>query len=145
MKITFLEKNPDEEDEIIIKSQTPDYELLKYLNNYKKDTEKMSFYKDSKIVLLEAKDIFYFESVDNNVFAYTNENVYESKNKLYQLEENLDSRIFFRANKSVILNLNKIESLIPAFGGRFEAILKNNYKIIISRMYVKILKERLGL
>lgn len=145
MKITFLEKNPDEEDEIIIKSQTPDYELLKYLNNYKKDTEKMSFYKDSKIVLLEAKDIFYFESVDNNVFAYTNENVYESKNKLYQLEENLDSRTFFRANKSVILNLNKIESLIPAFGGRFEAILKNNYKIIISRMYVKILKERLGL
>lgn len=145
MKITFLEKNPDEEDEIIIKSQTPDYELLKYLNNYKKDTEKMSFYKDSKIVLLEAKDIFYFESVDNNVFAYTNENVYESKNKLYQLEENLDSRTFFRANKSVILNLNKIESLIPAFGGRFEAILKNNYKIIISRMYVKILKERFGL
>lgn len=145
MKITFLEKNPDEEDEIIIKSQTPDYELLKYLNNYKKDTEKMSFYKDSKIVILETNDIFYFESVDNNVFAYTNENVYESKNKLYQLEENLDSRTFFRANKSVILNLNKIESLIPAFGGRFEAILKNNYKIIISRMYVKILKERLGL
>lgn len=145
MKITFLEKNPDEEDEIIIKSQTPDYELLKYLNNYKKDTEKMSLYKNSKIVILETNDIFYFESVENNVFAYTKENVYESKNKLYQLEENLDSRTFFRANKSVILNFNKIESLIPAFGGRFEAILKNNYKIIISRMYVKVLKERLGL
>lgn len=117
----------------------------KYLNNYKKDTEKMSLYKNSKIVILETNDIFYFESVENNVFAYTKENVYESKNKLYQLEENLDSRTFFRANKSVILNFNKIESLIPAFGGRFEAILKNNYKIIISRMYVKVLKERLGL
>lgn len=145
MKISFVEKNPEEDDEIIIKTSTPDYEFLKYLNEYKQSRIKMSLYKDSKIVLLDPKEIFYFESVDNNVFAYTKENVYESKNKLYQLEVELGHRSFFRANKAVILNINKIDSLIPSFGGRLEAILKNGYKIIISRMYVKELKERLGL
>ena len=48
-------------------------------------------------------------------------------------------------NKAVVLNINKITKLVPAFGGRFEAILKNGYKIIISRMYVPLLKERLGM
>ena len=52
---------------------------------------------------------------------------------------------FFRANKSVIVNVNKIKSLSPAFGGRFDAVLKNEYRVIISRNYVPKLKELLGL
>lgn len=83
--------------------------------------------------------------MDNNVFAYTKENVYESKSKLYQLEEELLSKDFIRVNKAVVLNINKISKLVPAFGGRFEAVLKNGYKVIISRMYVPLLKEKLGM
>ena len=73
------------------------------------------------------------------------EEVYESKFKLYELEQFLDAKTFFRANKAVIVNLNKIQSLSPAFGGRFEALLKNGYKVIISRNYVPKLKELLEL
>ena len=86
-----------------------------------------------------------FESVDDKVFAYTTDAVYESKLKLYMLEEELPASDFFRASKAVIVNLSKIESLSPAFGGRFEAVLKNDYKVIISRNYVSVLKEKLGL
>lgn len=50
-----------------------------------------------------------------------------------------------RASKSMVLNLNKIKHLSPAFGGRFEALLENDEKVIISRQYVPVLKERLGL
>lgn len=105
----------------------------------------MTFYKDSKIVIVDPKEIYYFESVENNVFVYTKDNVFESKNKLYQLEEELPEKNFIRANKGIILNINKIDNLTPAFGGRLEAVLKNGYKVIISRMYVPILKEKLGL
>lgn len=52
--------------------------------------------------------------------------------------------MFVRVSKSVILNVNKIKSLAPAFGGRYEALLKNGEKIIISRQYVSSLKEVLG-
>ena len=52
---------------------------------------------------------------------------------------------FMRASKSMILNLDKIRHLSPAFGGRFEALLENEEKVIISRQYVPVLKERLGL
>jgi len=69
----------------------------------------------------------------------------EVREKLYTLEGMLPVESFMRASKSAILNLNKVKSLSPAFGGRFEAVLDNGEKTIISRQYVPVLKERLGL
>lgn len=145
MKITILEKQPDEEDEIIVKCDYLDENITKLLNQLKTGKSKLSFYRDSQIILLNPEEILYFESVDDKVFAYTKDDVYESRLKLYMLEEELPHNDFFRANKAVIVNLNKIQSLSPAFGGRFEAVLKNGYKVIISRNYVADLKKLLGL
>lgn len=146
MKITILEKQSGEEDEIVVKCDYLDENITRLLNQFKTGGKtKLNFYKDSKIVLLEQDEILYFESVDDKVFAYTKDDVFETKSKLYQLEEELPANIFFRANKAVIVNIDKIDSLSPAFGGRFEAVLENGYKVIISRNYVNTLKELLGL
>lgn len=145
MKVTILEKKPEEENEIIIKCDYLDDNLTKLINQFKNNKGKMNFYKDSKIVFVEPDEVLYFESVDDTVFAYTADNVYETKSKLYQLENDLPADSFFRANKAVIVNLNKIDSLAPVFGGRFEAVLENNYRVIISRNYLNTLKELLGL
>lgn len=145
MKVTILEKQADEEDELIVKCDYLDESLTKLINQFKSGKGKMNFYKDSKIVFVEPEDILYFESVDDKVFAYTKDSVYETKLKLYQLEEELPASIFFRANKAVIVNLDKIDSLAPVFGGRFEAVLENGYKVMISRNYLNTLKELLGL
>lgn len=61
------------------------------------------------------------------------------------LKKNILILIIFRANKAVLVNLDKVVSVSPAFGGRFEATLKNDCKIIISRMYVPKFKEKLGI
>lgn len=145
MKVTILEKKADEEDELIVRCDYLDESLTKLINQFKSGKCKMNFYKDSKIVFVEPEDILYFESVDDKVFAYTKDSVYETKLKLYQLEEELPASIFFRANKAVIVNLDKIDSLAPIFGGRFEAVLENGYKVMISRNYLNTLKELLGL
>jgi len=145
MKVTILEKQPGEEDEIIVKCDQLDEKLTRLINQFKTGKGKMNFYKDSKIVLVEPLEVLYFESVDDKVFAYTKDSVYETKAKLYQLEEELPVSAFFRASKAVIVNLDKIDSLAPVFGGRFEAILENGYKVVVSRNYLNELKERLGL
>ena len=44
----------------------------------------------------------------------------------------------------MIVNIEKILHISPALGGRFEAVLENDEKVIISRLYVPILKNRLG-
>lgn len=145
VKITIIDKKEDEEDEIIVKCSELDESLLELINSFKKGTAKLSFYQGSKIVFVDETDIYYFESVENRVFAYTESEVYEIKLKLYELEEKYSYSDYFRANKAVLVNLDKVVSVSPAFGGRFETTLKNDCKIIISRMYVPKFKEKLGI
>ena len=68
----------------------------------------------------------------------------EVKEKFYQVEELSEMLPFMRISKSMIINLDKIRHISPALGGRFEALLDNDEKVIISRQYVPILKDKLG-
>lgn len=92
---------------------------------------------------IAVSDICYIESVDGKTFLYTNERVYESPSRLYELEERLQSKHFLRIAKSMLVNLMKIQSIQPAFNGRFTAVLRSGEKVIISRSYVKALKAAL--
>ena len=145
MKITIIDTPDGQEDELILKCRSVDDNVMKMINLLKTGSSKLNVQKDGSIFLIDPKEIYYFESVDTKVFAYAKTSVYETKSKLYELEEELDGLNFIRASKSVILNIDKIKSLAPAFGGRFEALLMNGEKVIISRQYVAILKQKLGL
>ena len=81
MKITILEKQAGEEDEIIVKCDYLDESLTKLINQFKSGKGKMNFYKDAKIVFVDPRAVLYFESVDDNVFAYTKDDVYETKSR----------------------------------------------------------------
>lgn len=89
--------------------------------------------------------ILYIETVDKNSFLYTEEHVYRLREKLYQLEEKLAIVDCIRVSKSMILNIDKIESVYPTISGRFEARLVNQERVTISRSYVASLKLKLGI
>lgn len=145
MKITIETPNPGEEDEIIVRCASLDDRLMKLISDLKTDQTGLMGYLDDKIVKLSPKDIFYFESVDNKVFAYAGKSVYEVHKKLYEIEEEYAHTDFLRISKSAIVNVAKIAYIRPLLNGRFEAKLKNEEKIIISRQYVIELKKKLGI
>lgn len=88
-------------------------------------------------------DVYYVETVDNSVFIYGQDKVYEAKQKLYELEGMLREKYFLRVSKSLVLNLMKIKSIKPALNGRYSAILQSGEEVIISRKYVMHLKSAL--
>lgn len=92
---------------------------------------------------IPVSDVFYIEGVDNKVFIYCEKQVYETRQKLYELEEALKEKHFLRVSKSVLLNLMKIESIKSSLNGRFTAVLQIGEQIIISRKYVPELKKAL--
>lgn len=145
MKITIEMPKPGEEDEIIVRCVTLDEKLMNLIYSLKSEQNKLTGYIEDKIVKLSPKDIFYFESVDNKVFAYTAKGTYEIHKKLYEIETEYEHTDFLRISKSAIVNVSKIAYLKPIFNGRFEAKLKNEEKIIISRQYVLDLKKKLGI
>ncbi len=145
MKITIENIPVGSEPEIIIKCNEPDESLLQLIYSIKSTPKKLIGFTDLKMHIVNPKDVFYFESVDNKVFIYCKEKVFESKLKLYEIETQYENLGFFRASKSTILNIGKIESVSPVFYGKLEALLQNGEKVFISRQYVSVFKKKLGL
>lgn len=98
-----------------------------------------------KVYSISTNDILYIESVDRKTFGYTVNEVYELGFKLYEIEERYKLMDYMRISKSCIVNLKKIHSLKPDFGGKTLATMENNEKLYISRQYASVLKEKLGL
>lgn len=99
---------------------------------------------DGRQYEIAVMDIYYIESIDNKSFIYCSKNVYETKEKLYVLERELEDKSFLRVSKSILLNLMKVTSIQPGFNSRFIAVLQNGEEVIISRKYVPALKEKLA-
>lgn len=144
MKISVVSPLPGEEDEIIFRCHTLPDDMNHFVYGLRYCELKFAEHDEHGISMITASDIYYFESVDKKVFAYCSQNVYEVKEKLYQVEELSEILPFMRISKSMIINLDKIRHISPMFGGRFEALLDNDEKVIISRQYVPILKDKLG-
>lgn len=144
MKITIETPESGEEDEIIVRCASLDEKVMRIIQELKAE-EKLVGYMEEKIVKLSLKDIYYFEAVDNKVFAYTAKETYEIRKKLYELEQCFEHTDFLRISKQIIVNISKIAYIKRIFNGRFEAKLKNDEKIIVSRQYVLKLKEKIGI
>ena len=146
MKIIIEEKqNQNDEDTIIIRCDSMNETLIKLVQRIKAQDEKFTAMQGNTICQIKPRDVFYFESVDNKTFLYTESQVYEIKQRLYEIADRFQGSDYFRASKSVILNLSKIHHLSPMIGSRLEAVLVNKEKIVISRQYVAQLKMLLGL
>lgn len=145
MKITIVTIEKEQEEEVLIRCHEVTDEIVSYVNSFKKKETELLGFVQNDIHRILLKDVYYFESVDNKVFIYCQNKVYESKQKLYELEELCENRRFFRCSKSTILNIEKITLLRPSISGRFEAYMDNEEKVMISRQYVPQLKSKIGL
>ncbi len=144
MKIIIEPLAEGEEEEIIIKSNNMDSDLLELIYALKAGRSKLTAFDNGQILKLAPGDIYYFESVDNHVCACCENSVYEVKQKLYELEQIYDNTDFIRISKAMIVNVSKIIKIVPMFNGRLEAVLRNSEKVVISRQYVPDLKKKLG-
>ena len=98
---------------------------------------------DERQYEIAVSDIFYIEAVDNKTFLYTKDRVYETRQKLYELEEMLFGKHFLRVSKSTLLNLMKVSAIKPALNSRFTAVLFSGEQVVITRKYVSELKKAL--
>ena len=119
--------------------------IIKKVVNSWKSNRKIIGISKGETYCIEQESILYFETVDRKTFCYTADGVYEITLKLYEIEEKYENTDYIRISKSSIVNLNKIKSIRPDFGGKILATMENNEKIYISRQYVPVLKRKLGI
>ncbi len=102
-----------------------------------KDGERCWFVKLNEIRL--------FESVGNYAKVYFGPNKPLILKSLNALEERLDEKMFFRANRKHIINLRLIEKIEPYFNGGLLLELKGGEKIEVSRRQTVKFKEMMSL
>jgi len=102
-----------------------------------KDGERCWFVKLSEIRL--------FESVGNYAKVYFGGNKPLILKSLNSLEERLDEKTFFRANRKHIVNLRLIDKIEPYFNGGLLLEMKGGEKIEVSRRQTVKFKEMMSL
>ena len=142
MKVSIKKIARKEEEQVIIEctNVTPDIrDIEAYVLG--KGTELSGITLEQHIRQFNLKDVYYFEALDEKVFAYTAGQVYEIKMRLYEVEKAYESYHFVRCSKSVVMNLMLLDSISPALSGRFFAHMKNGEKLMISRQYAPHIKQ----
>lgn len=100
--------------------------------------------KNGETHILDISKIAYIETVDRKTFVYTEKECYESKLKLYEMDDRLCGSNFLRISKSCIVRLKYIRSLKAELDRRIRITLENGEQLIASRQYADELKKRLG-
>ena len=98
-----------------------------------KDGEKCFFVKLDKVA--------YFESVGNYVKVHFEGNKPMLLRSLNKIEERLDEKQFFRANRKIIVNMRWINKVDNWFSGGLKLTLENGEEIEVSRRQAQKFRE----
>jgi DNA-binding LytR/AlgR family response regulator len=134
------------ETEVVIRCREIDSEILGIQNAVLARAAggaKIRLSKDGEDFFLRPDEILFFESEGGRTRAHTAGEVFETRMKLYELEEALP-RSFLRVSKSAILNTAKIYSIAKNLAGPSVVGFRGSHKqISVSRRYFSLLTDML--
>lgn len=121
-------------------------EMLSYTNRGMLHENDQVFVKDGeRCWFVKLSDVRLFESVGNYAKVFFGNNKPLILKSLNALEERLDDKIFFRANRKHIINLRMIDKIEPYFNGGLLLDLTGGEKIEVSRRQAVKFKEMMSL
>ena len=143
MRLRVEESIDNEEVEVIIKCSKNDEHIKRLIGLINTQFTNMIGKLDGENVIINLQNIYYFEAVENKVFAYESKTVYEVPYKIQELNLLLQDTTFIQISRAIILNVTKIQKVKPLVNGRILAVLDNTEKVIITRVYSYDFKERI--
>lgn len=145
MKVTVEERPGLDQPEVIIRCPRLDERTARLIELLRLSDARLTGEKDGETCILDGAEVLYIDTVDRGTFLYTADGVYQTRLRLYELEEQLAGRDFIRVGKSAIVNFAQVRSLRPDFGGRMRLTLSNGEVVMANRQYVPAIKAKLGL
>ena len=142
MIVRTVTKDDMDEATVTIEARRDDPELARIMDALGSVQGVLVGIKDDRRYPIPYDDVHYVESIDDQGFIYTKKDVFDSRYRLYEVEE--ASPFFVRVNKSTVVNINKIAHFRSTANAKLEATLTNGDRIDITRTYVPVLKAMLG-
>ena len=96
---------------------------------------------EEKTVSVDAMEVYYLESVERKIFLYAKEQVYRYDGNLAELDADLKHTDFVRISRTCIMNVSHLQEIRQLQNSHLEAVLDNGEKLIVSRKYLKDIKN----
>jgi two-component system LytT family response regulator/two-component system response regulator LytT len=102
--------------------------------------------RNGSIVLVDAADIVYAESVEGRVRLRTYDKEFFTRLSLSHLQARLGKR-FLRVHRAFLVNLDKVSEVIPWFSGTYTLAVKDKggSRVPVARAQVREMKDALGI
>ncbi len=145
----LLKPYPDEKVINLLKKIEKELECIKeniYSTNPQYESDKITVFKDDKVFRVYLEEILFFEANGKQTICYTKDDEYYLKKSLGKVNELIENNKFFKCHKSFIVQIDKVEEIIPWFNSTF--LLKFGgieNKVTVSRNYSKQFKEIISL
>ena len=97
-----------------------------------------------QVLFLNAVDIDWIEAAGYYACLHIGNETHVMRRTLSELERDLGAERFVRIHRSIIVNLDRIRGLELQKGGEYEAVLRTQVRLRVSRRFRKVLQDRLG-
>jgi len=107
--------------------------------------EKLTLWKSEKMRVVPVTELCYIEVREREVHIFTKEDAFVVVSSISSFQKKLDPKKFFRCHRSFVVNLDKIEEIIPWFNHTYQLKLKDiESPIPVSRHYLSEFKQIMG-
>lgn len=146
MKVQIECDSGAEELQVLIRCRELDdqvKEIQQALSTIGKCRKQFVFYKGDTEFYMPLNEVLFMETDGNAIQVHTRDDIYQTRYKLYELEELLPGQ-FMRVSKSAILNTSHVYSITKNLSSSSVVQFRNMHKqVYVSRMYYKPLKCKL--
>jgi len=97
----------------------------------------------SRVILLKVSEIDWIEADGNYAKLHVGRKSHLLREKMQDLEDQLDPRKFVRIHRSIIVNLERIKEMHPHFNGDYILVLEDGTQLKLSRSRRDNLETRL--
>ena len=97
----------------------------------------------NRVILLKVSDVDWIEADGNYAKLHVGGKCHLLREKMQDLENQLDPDKFVRIHRSIIVNLDRVKEMHPHFNGDFIVVLDDGAKLKLSRSRREVLEARL--
>jgi DNA-binding LytR/AlgR family response regulator len=145
VRIELLSDNEPEEVIIRCNSVTSEVEsLARMLRNFEAPTSMPVFFKGDEQYYLSLRELLFFETDEEKVYAHTADDAFEVRMRLYELETILPG-FFVRVSRSAIVSILHVLSIQKGLTRVNLIAFRKSHKVVYgSRMYGKELFRKMN-
>lgn len=120
--------------------------LLNYLKAFESNSaEKLPIKMPDRFMIINTADLVMVEVNQNELSFYTTAQVIKSVGKLKDVHTRLTAPNFIQVSRFAIINMDYLQAIENGFSGTLVARLETGVRTTVSRRYVPVIKQYLGL